>query len=167
MLTSAQNVWEITKWKVEQNKDTELLRPFSDATRTGIQFGFTSSWVKQAPGREREKKTKCTTDWRVATRRQWKTNVCETLTNDVKAGAWSVRDRRAIGGAGVRGSGGRVEGVNSVSVNSLNWESGSGRKVAVFRSRSETCLCVWSAHTCKDNTHSTRSRNSIADAKKQ
>lgn len=95
------NVWKIIKWKVAQNKDMKLLRPFSDATHTGIQFAFTSSWVKQAS--EKKKKTKFTTVWRVATRHQWKTNVCETLTNGVKAGAWSVRDRRAIGGRGVRG----------------------------------------------------------------
>lgn len=49
------NVWEINKWKVEQNKDMELLRPFSDATRTGIQFAFTSSWVKQASEKKENK----------------------------------------------------------------------------------------------------------------
>ncbi len=90
----------------------------------------------------------------MATRHQWKTNVYETLTNGVKADAWSVRDRRAIGGAGVRGSGGRVEGVNSVSVNSLNWESGSGRKVAAFRRRVVVKqVCVSGQHAQQYTQH--------------
>lgn len=104
---------------------------------------------KTSPGEKKRKKTKLTTVWRVATRHQWKTNVYETLTNGVKADAWSVRDRRAIGGVGGTW---------------LRWACGGSQqcqcKLAELRLRiwakgrslqapcsSETSLCVWSACT--------------------
>jgi len=52
-LTCIQTYEKNIELKVKQNKDMEQLRPFSDATDTGIQFAFTSSWVKQASEKKR------------------------------------------------------------------------------------------------------------------
>lgn len=134
------NVWKIIKWKVAQNKDMKLLRPFSDATHTGIQFAFTSSWVKQASEKKGKQNPQQSGGWQHATNEK---QMCVRPWPMV----WRpTRDQCVIGERleeeGCVAADGRVEGVNSVAVNSLNWEDVTGRKVAAFRG------CIIVKHVC-------------------
>lgn len=116
------------KSRAEQRHGAAPPVQWRDSHRNSVRLYQQLSWVKQAP---EKKKTKFTTVSPATNEKQ----MCVRPWPMV----WRpTRDQCVIGGRleeqGCVAAGGRVERVNSATVNSLNWESGTGRKVAAFRS---------------------------------
>lgn len=142
------------KSRAEQRHGAAPPVQWRDSHRNSVRF---YQQLSKTSLRKKEK-TKFTTVWRVASHN---TNEKQMCVRPWPMGWRPARDQCVIGERleeeGCVAADGRVEAVNSVAVNSLNYERTElGERSQPLGANSETCLCIYSQLKQVTAKHSTR-----------